>query len=116
MTVWAFDPTGNPDTGFGTGGVFFAPDPIGVTDNTRGFGIGVDAFDRIYVGGIIQPPDGMVVWRLDSNGTEDPTFGSGGFALLASGLEWGQDVALDACERAVVTGRTGGEMAIWRYH
>ena len=114
MTIWAYDDTGALDLSFGSGGVVYQVSPLGLT--ARGNGIRVDSLGRIYVAGIARMAgDGMFLWRVDSSGNLDTTFGLGGF-VSGSGGSGGCGVALDACGRATVTGGASGDMALWRYH
>ncbi|MCZ6689596.1 MAG: SBBP repeat-containing protein [Planctomycetota bacterium] len=116
MTIWAYDDTGTPEVSFGTGGIVNEVSPAGLPAECRG--IAVDALGRIYVAGRGARPVGprdMILWAFDSNGNPDPSFGSGGFVSHDDARGWA--LILDACERVLVAGVSGGgDMALWRFH
>ena len=127
MAIWCYSSNGSIDTTFGTNGV--------VTHSGWGFGenrgeaIAIDSSGKILVGGWGNGTSGydMILWRYNSDGTIDTTFGSGlGFvshnnAAGGNGNEYVEDIAIDSSGRILVAGSSlasGGDydMVIWRYN
>ena len=81
----AFDPAGILDPSFNSQGwVVDVAAAGGATDTGRG--IALDSLGRIIVGGSGQSSgvdDEMIVWRYDSSGAIDTTFGTGGVVIHA---------------------------------
>lgn len=71
--VWRFDDLGNLDSSFGQGGtvVLTAPSTSG-----RAEGVALDSSGRIVLVG--NWSDWFAVWRLQDDGSHDPSFGQGG--------------------------------------
>ena len=131
MVILVYDAMGLPDSTFGTNGVVQHHDAAGGAFEDYGWGVAIDSSDRIVVVGSstrpgpVGDPD-MVIWRYDSGGVLDPTFGAGaGFVVhgnAAGGDAWdeGDDLIIDAAGRIIVTGYSeaaggGIAMVIWAY-
>ena len=107
------------DSAFGTNGV--ATGGINGSDD-RGENILTDSSGKILVVGYI---DGltrdMAIWRYNSNGTPDTTFGGDGYdthdnaAEKGSESDIGYSMALDSNKNIVIAGTSYDDMAIWRY-
>jgi uncharacterized delta-60 repeat protein len=82
MVVARFTRDGSVDPGFGGGDGFVTLDTGSLLDLGRR--VAVDDVGRILVGGVRRGPgrSAIVVARLLSSGDRDPTFGTGGIALL----------------------------------
>ena len=122
MVVLSYDSAGVLDGSFGSGGIVIGAsrDP---NDEHAGAAIELDPMGRIYVAG---RNNDMVIWRYDSTGAIDLTFGFGGVTTddaFGTGLvnDAAFGLALDACGEVLVTGiadagLVGSSMVIWRYH
>ena len=119
MGIWRYNSNGTPDGTFGSGGLVIS-DPATGAEN--GLGLAIQTDGKIVVTGYIVNTDAdMGIWRYNSNGTLDGTFGSGGIATYDGGgtADWGQAIALQADGKIVVTGykvNTSNDMVIWRYN
>jgi uncharacterized delta-60 repeat protein len=101
-----------------------------VTDSGWGNDIGmdlvVDSQGRILITGDIQNASGnhdMAIWRFQSDGTLDATFGTGGLVTYngsANQDDYGHGIALDSDGKILVAGETKGSTyinaAVWRYN
>ena len=117
-------PAGALDATFGTAGVVtFAPIGAGgVPVLTSGFAIAIDTKGRILVAGStginISNPT-LAVWRLDTHGALDATFGTAG-AFTMTGTSGGTydaptGVAVDAVDRAVVFGNSTNDAGAYAW-
>ncbi len=139
MVVWRFTADGVLDSSFGddvSGSAgprkgFLVQDNVTAGAWDVGVGIRIDGQGRILVAGSSGEaflPD-LVVWRFTPDGALDDTYGDfvtgtagprKGFVVLsnANGGNFPAALALDAMERAVVTGSrddvTYQDMAVWR--
>ena len=129
MVIWRFEPSGDPDFGFGPGGMVVLNRSVGWNDREAVYGIGIDPSGRILATGhasvLSQSRWEMLLWALDPSGTLDASFGTGG-VTSASGaagggtLDFGMALAIDGLGRTLVTGSSGSsgvdqDMAIWRH-
>lgn len=93
--VVRLNPDGSPDAGFGTGGMVSTPIGPGYDVAT---GLGIQADGKIVVGGYAYisgtfiPNDDFAAARYTSTGALDPTFGTGGVAVVSFGT--GSDRAM----------------------
>jgi uncharacterized delta-60 repeat protein len=116
MAVWKYKPDGTRDTTFGTNGVILNIGTVsGRTD--RGYAIALDSSDNLYVVGASGYVAGvsassMVVWKYDSSGAPDTSFGNNGIVVQNDAT--GQGITLDNADNIYVTGSTG-YMTIWKY-
>ncbi|MCZ6689627.1 MAG: hypothetical protein O7H41_08500 [Planctomycetota bacterium] len=127
MVIWRFDATGSLDASFGSGGMAVHNNAAGGNLNDAGAGIALDASGRILVAGRSQnsnPDFDMVVWRYESTGLIDLTFGTAGVAVhdnVAGGaFDYGESISVDSSDRIVVVGwayqtPTNRDMVIWRF-
>jgi len=135
MALWRFNSDGVLDT------TFNSPNGFVIHHNAGGWGgsdvgtdVAVDSKGRIVVTGYSQSvtSEDMVLWRYNSDGTLDSTFGGDvnpadgtpdGFvvhdgAAGFSGIDRGYAVVVDSMDRIVVAGYSsfaGTDMALWRY-
>ena len=129
MVVWACQPDGSLDPGFGSGGVVVQSDTAGSGFNEMGYGITLDGSGKVLVVG--QSEDtagigGMVIWRLNADGGLDTSFAGQGWVLHhnaggGNGPDSGFGIALDGAGKLLVAGQswTGAgsyDVAVWRYH
>jgi uncharacterized delta-60 repeat protein len=129
LAIWRYDQNLELESGFGLGGVINIEGSKG-KDYTAGGA--VDPSGRILITGkeevfSLSGPllsQSMAVWRYNSNGTIDNSFGSGGkVTCLLNGLDetsGGRFVAVDPQGRIVIVGynRTAASaqaLTIWRY-
>ena len=108
MTVTRLNPSGSLDTTFGNGGTATI-DFGSLADITGGAALQPDG--KIVIAGYTQADEDIAVTRLNSDGSLDATFGSGGKATVDFGAAtFGNAVALHPNGRIVVVGqRTGGD-------
>lgn len=128
MIIWAIGEKGSRDPLFGTGGVALAHDAAGGADDDFGFGMALDSAGRIIVAGAsrnLAMDLDMVIWRYDSTGMLDPSFGTAGVAVhngAAGGLldDRALDVVVDPSGRIIAVGESENfagnlDMVIWVY-
>ncbi len=128
VAVWRYNSGGSADTTFGTNGV---ASHTGASGSSTGIEIGyamtIDPAGKILVAGAALNGTTylMTVWRFNTNGTIDTTFGNSGFitysnAASTTKFDIGYAITCDASGRIVVTGLSANsmgdyDMAIWRY-
>jgi uncharacterized delta-60 repeat protein len=128
MVIWRYNSDGSIDKTFGDAGVIVDHDATGGKGNDVGNSIYVDSNGRIYVTGFSINRNGnrdMVIWRYNSNGTLDNSFGNGGIvvhhnAAGGKGNDVGNSIYVDSNGKVYVTGysvsRNGDkDMVIWKY-
>ncbi|MCZ6691250.1 MAG: hypothetical protein O7H41_16815 [Planctomycetota bacterium] len=128
MTVWRYLPDGRADLSFNGQGVVFHHDAAGGGMNDMGFGMTQDAGGRILVSGWSQRSMlnwDMIVWRFQTDGSLDTTFGGQGWVVHdapAGGGDWdeGIDIRVDGAGRILTAGigrNANGDfdLVIWRY-
>ena len=124
MVIWKYDSTGTPDSTFDTDGIVVHDGAAGGTDYDTGQDIELDGSGNIYVTGYSVNSAGdedMVIWKYDSTGTLDSTFGTGGIVVRdesAGGDDHGYGIDLDGSGNLYVTGyseQNNGDMVIWNY-
>ena len=108
MTVTRLKPDGSLDTSFGSGGT--ATVAFGSLANPLG-GAARQPDGKIVIAGYTQDGEDVAVARLNTNGSLDATFGTGGKATVDFGAAtFGNAVALAPNGRIVVAGqKTGGD-------
>ena len=138
MALWRFNSDGVLDT------TFNSPNGFVIHHNAGGWGgsdvgtdVAVDSKGRIVVTGYSQSvtSEDMVLWRYNSDGTLDTTFGGDvnpadgtpdgfvvhdGAAGGTSADDQGYDVVIDGSDKILVAGYStsatlGGEVTVWRY-
>lgn len=122
MVIWCFNADGSLDTAFGTNGVVIESNVAGGNGNDQGNAITTDSAGRILATGTSGNGSNFdtVIWRYNTKGTLDTTFGLNGVVIFDNGEDnRGQGILLDSDQRVVVIGRssvdTNIDMAIWRY-
>ncbi|MCZ6689014.1 MAG: hypothetical protein O7H41_05375 [Planctomycetota bacterium] len=128
MVIWRLNQDGTLDTTFNSQGWVTHHNAAGGGGDDFGYSILEDGIGRILVAGSSLGPNGdydMVVWRWDSTGVIDPSWGFGGVAVHDSAAgggfdDEGFDVMLDSSNRVLVNGysfgpTSGPDMVIWRY-
>ena len=109
MTIWRFEPDGEPDASFGENGR--AVRPWTEPRTTRGDSIQIDSKGRIVVCGSIEGR-GPAVWRHLPDGTPDDSFGENGYVAPETYLPTtghsGNGMAIDTSGRIVIAGNRRG--------
>ena len=99
-----YNSDGSVDTSFGNGGRVTTVHGGDQTANS----VAVDTAGRLVVAGVFHSvPDvgnGLAMARYASNGTLDPSFGSGGKVFLFQSQYWANKVGLDATGRLLIAG------------
>lgn len=127
MTIWRFNSDGSLDTSFDGDGIVTFDGAVGnVQDHGRD--LTLDAAGKILVTGeSISAATGfldMVLWRYNSDGTPDTSFGVNGIATHRNAAggdlsDWGHGITIDASGRILISGRShngaNDDMVIWRY-
>ncbi|HBV16068.1 T9SS type A sorting domain-containing protein [Chryseobacterium carnipullorum] len=83
--IYRIFPNGQLDPTFGTGGISIIP-PIGSDINVRSYGLIVQQNGKIIVHGMISGPNNTAshqIYRLNTNGSIDNTFGNNGSVVTA---------------------------------
>ncbi len=120
MVIWRYNEEGKLDKTFGQGGIV-------VYNGGCGNSIYVDNKGRIYVTGYSDNgrDRDMVIWRYNSDGSIDKTFGNKGIvvhdnAAGGKGNDEGNSIYVDNKGRIYVTGYSYNgrdrDMVIWRYN
>ncbi len=126
-TIWRTDGSGNEDTSFGVDGKWWRTRDGGYQMDGAN-AVAIDSQERIVVVGESENADGdrdLLVLRYNVDGTPDENFGTNGVFThhsAAGGInsfDYGNDVAIDALDRIVVTGTSQNsngdtDMVVWR--
>ncbi len=118
FAIARFSAAGVLDTSFGGGG---AATPVG-TGNARAYGMVIQGDGKIVLAGFATDPNtghqGFALVRYNTNATLDTTFGGTGIVIKPLGGvdSQGNAIALQADGRLVVTGTSGGALAIARFN
>ncbi len=120
MIIWKYDSTGNPVSGFGTGGIVTHDMGHGADSANS---IVLDHSGNIYAAGISKNGNDydMVIWKYDSTGNLVSDFGTGGIVTYAGGNGWDGafSIALDGSGNIYAAGYhyngSNYDMAIWKY-
>ncbi len=125
MAVWRYTDSGTLDTGFGDNGIV-------LSDGAAGTAITLDENGKILVTGAVvnennfdsnldlDDKPSMTVWRYNSDGTPDNTFGTNGIASFDGGEtgSYGTSIVTDSNGGIFVTGGyhngTNEDMKIWK--
>lgn len=119
LVLWRVAVNGGLDAAFGTAGRVTYTEASAIL---RGEGVAIDAQGRIIVVGwrLSGGNYDAMVWRFDSSGTLDTSFGNNGVVALDSGgrdIAW--DVELDSEGNIVVCGEwfngNDKDMIVWRF-
>lgn len=116
MVIWRYLANGVLDSSFNGQGFITHNNAAGANAGDGGYALALDSSGRIVVAGWSQGTVGinsgdMVVWRYNSDGTLDTSFGGVGYivhhnAAGGNGVDVGFGVAIDAQERIVVVGES----------
>ena len=126
MVIWRYNSNGTLDTSFGNNGIVVHNNAAGGNSNDVGDSIFVDSTGKIYVTGFSFNGSNydMVIWRYNSNGTLDTSFGNNGIvvhnnAAGGNGHDVGDSIFVDSTGKIYVTGSSFNgsnyDMVIWRY-
>lgn len=117
LMVLRFTTAGAPDPDFDGDGVAFASSPGTLDDDVRA--LAIDGAGRIVVAGAHgASPRRTVVARFTAAGAPDPSFDADGVLLLDASLagtdNFGEDLVIDAMDRAVVLASVGDDPTLVR--
>jgi len=110
MGIWRYNTNGTLDTTFNAIGYLSHNNAAGGNSTDIGYGIALQTDGKIVVSGSSRngaSVDTGVIWRYNTNGTIDSTFGASGVSILTSlgsGGFYGQSVAIKSDDRIVVGG------------
>lgn len=136
LAIWRYNTDGTPDTTFGGGsghvisGQTGAAGATGAQEYDIGAAVQIDSNGKIVVAGSSANGTGteLAVWRFNSNGTPDTSFGTNGYVLTGStGAAGGTGsqlydnanaLRIDSSGNYFMTGQSrnstsGSEMALW---
>ena len=129
MVIWRYNEDGTVDTSFNNTGYVFHDGAAGGNGYDYANALALDANGKIVVAGVSEDSTGhseMTIWRYNSDGSLDTTFGGDGNvshigAAGGTGSDYGYGVAIDADGKIVVTGSSKNgngynDLAIWRYN
>jgi uncharacterized delta-60 repeat protein len=128
MVIWVYNSNGSLDNTFGNNGIVVHHNAAGGNSNDYGNSIYVDSNGKIYVTGYSWNSSNvdMVIWRYNSNGSLDNTFGNNGIVVhhnAAGGNDYdeGKSIYVDSTGKIYVTGSSrrsafNDDMVIWRYN
>ena len=129
MVIWRYNTDGTVDTSFNNIGYVFHDGAAGGNGYDYANALALDANGKIVVAGVSEDSTGhleMTIWRYNSDGSLDTTFGGDGNvshigAAGGTGSDYGYGVAIDANGKIVVTGSSKNgsgytDLAIWRYN
>ncbi len=128
MVIWRYNPDGTLDNSFGNNGIVVHDNAAGGNDNDWGFSITTDSQNRVLVTGTSFNASNnydMVIWRYNSNGTLDNTFGNNGVVVHDSaaggnGNDIGSSIVVDSNGKIVVAGYSfngsDNDMVVWRFN
>jgi uncharacterized delta-60 repeat protein len=127
MVIWRYNSNGTLDTAFNGTGFVVHNNAAGGNSSDYGNSIHVDNTGKIYVTGSSGNATNydMVIWRYNSNGTLDNTFGNNGIvvhnnAAGGNSADAGSSIYVDSNGNIYVTGYSwngsNDDMVIWRYN
>lgn len=113
--VWKYTEGGQTDTNFGSSGIVTVN---GTEIGSYGHDIAFDSMSNLLVAGTKTDDNdpsrtGMAVWRFDSDGTLDTTFGNAGEAVFYEGdNSAGRGIFIDVNDVIYVTGSSTGNVDV----
>jgi uncharacterized delta-60 repeat protein len=129
LVVWRYATDGILDPTFGTGGMIFQRDTLGVNASERATCITTDSEGRILVAGYGVNPEGnsdVPIWRFNVDGSLDLTFGSEGVIVRrgdagGSGNDSAGSIVVDAEGKILVAGASQNAsgkycLVIWKFN
>ena len=129
MVIWRYDANGALDTSFGSSGVVVSDGAAGGSNsNDAAHSITTDNDGKILVTGSGlngSNNSDMVIWRYESSGQLDTTFGGSGIVVHDSaaggnGTDVGESITINSKGRILVTGYSSNgsdnDMVIWEYN
>jgi uncharacterized delta-60 repeat protein len=130
MVVWRYNTNGTLDTSFNGTGYAVHDGAAGGTDSDIGYSVTLDSSGRILVAGYSMNAafdTDMVVWRYNTDGTLDTSFGGTGYVVHAgaaggtNGSDEGYSITTDSLGKILVAGQSenaagNNDLAIWRYN
>jgi uncharacterized delta-60 repeat protein len=127
MVIWRYNSNGTLDTSFNGTGIVVHHNAAGGNSHDEGNSIYIDTTGKIYVTGFSKNSSGnedMVIWRYNSDGSLDTSFGNGGIVVhnnAAGGAvhDEGNSIYVDSTGKIYVTGFSWNgrnlDMVIWKY-
>ncbi|MEN9751485.1 MAG: hypothetical protein RLZZ600_532 [Actinomycetota bacterium] len=102
---------GSLDTSFGSAGIWI--DPRG--DRTTFGALAVADSGELLVSGRYTDFSNSWIMRLDSDGSTDTSFGTGGATNISGVDSRAESMAIDTTGRIVVGGNDAGDFKVWRF-
>jgi uncharacterized delta-60 repeat protein len=126
MVIWRYNSDGTLDNTFGNNGIVVHDNATGGNSYDEGNSIFVDSIGKIYVTGGSWNGSNyyMVIWRYNSDGTLDNSFGNNGIvvhhnAAGGNSFDYGNSIFVDSNGKIYVTGYSysfiNTAMVIWKY-
>ena len=123
LVLICYNEKGNLDSSFGNNGVAIINDNNSIPYDKFGLlhSMTLDSRGKILITG--QYSDGMVIWRYNTDGTPDLSFGSNGATIyrcdhIVDNITYGNLITTDKHGRIYVVGGSGydkQQMTLWRY-
>src|SRR3989338_3716307 len=127
MVIWRYNTNGKLETSFSSDGIVVHDNAAGGNGSDYGNSITIDSNGKILVTGYSSSGDydDMVIWRYNTDGTLDTTFGGGDGIVVHDGAAGGDSddkggsITIDSSGKILVTGYSENgndfDMVIWRY-
>jgi uncharacterized delta-60 repeat protein len=129
MVIWRYNADGSLDTSFGADGIVVHNNAAGGNAYDSGSAIAIGAAGKILVAGYsendVRIDEDMVIWRYNTDGSLDTSFGADGIVVHNNAAGGGDDdrgsaIITDAAGRILVGGRSDNargdrDMVVWRY-
>lgn len=109
MAIWNIDSDGNLINSFGNNGIVVDNDIASWDSMDAAKSLVLDLEGNIYLAGYSD--EMMVVWKYDSNGNKDLSFGEDGRVIWPDGEA--NDILFGADNKLLIAGSSMGNMAIW---
>jgi uncharacterized delta-60 repeat protein len=130
MATWRYNSNGSLDTSFGGVGYVVHHNAAGGDDVDEGRAVIIDTNGKILVAGesegVSSTSWDMTIWRYNSDGSLDTSFGGSGYVSHNSAAggnfsDWGQAITTYSNEKILIAGFSDSisqsdEMVIWCYN
>ncbi len=128
MVIWRFNSNGTLDSTFDFDGIVVHGNAAGGNGDDKGFSITLDSQGRILVAGYSEGSGtglDMVIWKYNSDGTLDTSFGNNGLVVYNSSggaSDVGFSITVDSQDKILVAGYSynnshgNNDLVIWKYN